>query len=363
MSPTPSSSPKQLLKKPSVFFLYTELGGYTLACIKKLANTGIDVHVVHFPVNKEAPFKLEATEGLHFYQNTEFSKEGLLQLVRSKAPALIICSGWVDKNYIYVCRQMRGYCKLTLAIDNQWRSTWKQRLGSLVARWSFIRYFDHIWVPGKRQVRYARKMGVNESKIHTGFYCCDVKLYEDYYQSAYISKKEKLPKRFLYVGRYFDYKGIGDLWEAFTILQQELPNEWELWCVGMGDLVPLPHPSIRHFGFVQPDEMLAVVKDSGVFVMPSRFDQWGVALQEFCIAGYPLICSDRVGASDTFLEEGINGFGFPGEDIPGLKEAMKRMVLSGEKELQQMGAKSHLKGISITPESWIQTVYELMKNE
>jgi glycosyltransferase involved in cell wall biosynthesis len=350
-------------QKPSVFFLYTELGGYTLACMKKLASTGVDVHVVHFPVNNEAPFKLDATPGLLYYQNSEFSREELLQIVRSKSPSLIVCSGWVDKNYLYVCRKMRGSCQLALAIDNQWRSTWKQRFGSLFARWSFIRYFDHIWVPGKRQVTYARKMGVSESKVHTGFYCCDVKLYEDYYQSTSFSKRKNLPKRFLYVGRYFDYKGVSDLWEAFSDLHKEFPNEWELWCVGMGDLVPPPHPSIRHFGFVQPNEMVDVIRNTSVFVMPSRFDQWGVALQEFCIAGYPVLCSDRVGASDTFLEEGVNGFGFTGEDISGLKEAMKRIVLLEEEQLHQMGERSHLKGLLITPESWLQTVNELMKNE
>jgi len=351
---------QQSKQKYKVFFLYTELGGYTLACMRKLVSCGVEVHVVHFPVNKEAPFKLIVEEGLFYYENTIFTKEQLLLLIKKEAPSLIVCSGWVNKDYLYVCKKMRGHTSLVMAIDNQWRGTNKQRFGSIFAKWSFLKYFDHIWVPGNRQKKYVEKMGFDVSKVATGFYCCDVNLYNNYFLKSITVKQKEIPKRFLYVGRYFDYKGITDLWDAFVRFQDESPNEWELWCVGTGDLEPIKHPKIKHFGFIQPEEMESIINGCGVFVMPSRFDQWGVALQEFSIAGFPLICSDRVGASDTFLMQGENGYSFQGEVVNDLVKAMKIIRDTTNSDLHMMAEKSHQLGMTITAESWIQTVYKLI---
>jgi glycosyltransferase involved in cell wall biosynthesis len=349
------------VKIPCVLFLYTELGGYTFACMKKLAAEGVEVHVVHFPVNAEAPFQFASSEGLTLYVNTAYNRTELLDKVLDIKPDLVFCSGWVNKEYLFVCRKLQGRATLVMCMDNQWRATPKQYVGSCIARFSFLRIFDKTWVPGTRQVEYARRMGFSLADIHTGFYCCDVNLYQSYYASSLEKKMQEIPKRFLYVGRYFDYKGITDLWSAFVKLQQNFPNEWELWCVGMGTEVPVQHPQIKHFGFVQPQEMGDIVSGSGVFVMPSRFDQWGVALQEFAIAGFPLICSNRVGASDTYLKQRENGFLFQGEDVEDLMEAMKKTIASSPSTLKTMAQKSHELGLAITPETWVKTVKDLLQ--
>jgi glycosyltransferase involved in cell wall biosynthesis len=351
----------KVLKKNKVLILYTELGGYTLACLKLLAAKGVEVHVVHFPVNKEAPFLFSNEPGLTFYVSTQFERKELLALALEIEPLLVICSGWVNKDYMAVCRKLKGKATLTISIDNQWRGTAKQYLGMLGSRFSFLRIFDYAWVPGERQVKYVKKMGFTSQQIHTGFYCCDTSLYSGYYEAALPVKKQTFPRRFLYVGRYFDYKGVGDLWAAFKNLQEEEPNEWELWCVGMGDLTPIVHPKIKHFGFVQPPEMAEIIKGAGVFIMPSRFDQWGVALQEFSIAGFPLICSDRVGASEAFLDDTVNGFGFAGENIRDLTGAMKKIIGMNSDALKVMAERSHLKGLSITPDTWERTLLSMVK--
>ena len=46
-------------------------------------------------------------------------------------------------------------------------------------------------------------------------------------------------------------KGVKELWEAFIKLHEQLPNDWELWCLGKGEFDPeFPsHPKIKNFGF------------------------------------------------------------------------------------------------------------------
>ena len=50
-------------------------------------------------------------------------------------------------------------------------------------------------------------------------------------------KKNNNPKRFLFVGRYIKRKGILDLWNSFVQLNNEVSNNWELWCVGTDAII------------------------------------------------------------------------------------------------------------------------------
>ena len=114
-------------------------------------------------------------------------------------------------------------------------------------------------------------------------------------KTIFLTRKKNFPKRFLYVGRYYDFKGVKTLWDAFIQLQVENPNDWELWCLGNGDLEPLEHPKIKHLGFMQPEDLDKIISETGIFILPSLFEPWGVVVQEYAAAGYPLILSNQIG--------------------------------------------------------------------
>ena len=61
----------------------------------------------------------------------------------------------------------------------------------------------------------------------------------------------KVSKKILFVGRYIEIKGIKELWINFVEIIEEFNLDWELWCVGTGDLWDkrMIHSSIKHFGF------------------------------------------------------------------------------------------------------------------
>ena len=56
--------------------------------------------------------------------------------------------------------------------------------------------------------RYANKLGFKDDEICDGLYTCDTKLFNSFYLNTHIEKKSNFPKRFLYVGRYDDVKGL-----------------------------------------------------------------------------------------------------------------------------------------------------------
>lgn len=46
--------------------------------------------------------------------------------------------------------------------------------------------------------------------------------------------------------------------------------------------------------------MTNLMKQCGVFILPSRIEPWGVVVHEFSAAGFPLLLSDQVGSAESF---------------------------------------------------------------
>src|SRR4051812_35814922 len=86
-----------------ILFLYTELADYTLACCRQLAKEA-EVHIVRWPVNKEAPFKFDFN-GLNIHEKSQMDRDQLMKKVAEIAPDKIVCSGWIDKDYLFVVKK------------------------------------------------------------------------------------------------------------------------------------------------------------------------------------------------------------------------------------------------------------------
>ncbi len=345
------------MKTRTIFILYTELAGYTLASLKVLAKSdGVRIHIVRWPVNAEAPFEFDFDTSINVYDRTKLSTEQLLKLAEEIRPDVILCSGWTDKGYLAVCKVWRNSIPVVLAMDNKWQGTAKQQLARLVSRFTIMRYFSNCWVPGREQLSYAEKLGFTKDRIKTGFYTCDVSRFREIYDNTLVEKSVAFPHVFIYVGRYYEFKGVQDLWNAFLRLKKESVNDWKLVCLGVGDVPPVVHSDVTHEGFVQPKKLNDIMKRTGVFVLPSRVEPWGVVVQEFAAAGFPLLVSREVGAADSFLQEGRNGFSFNANDVDSLLLAMMSIVELPDNHLVEMGKKSAELGMSNNPERWANTL-------
>jgi glycosyltransferase involved in cell wall biosynthesis len=350
------------MEKKKIVFLYSELATYFLACIEKLSQQAtVEIHIVRWPVNKEAPFHFTLSDTIKIYDRSDYTDICQLQnVVTSIDPSIIYCSGWVDKGYLKVCKQFKKKIPVIVGFDNQWKGTLKQQLAVLISPFKILNHFSHCWVPGDLQLKYALHLGFSRSAILNGFYSCDFDFFHEQYIANKQQKEKQFPKRFIYVGRYVQHKGIADLWQAFIELQAEQPNSWELWCLGTGDVKPLAHPKIRHIGFVQPAAMADFIKDTGVFVLPSHAEPWGVVIHEFAAAGFPIICSDEVGARTTFVENNLNGYIYASGNIEELKSAMARIINSSEEKLNGMSKESVSKAKLITPGTWAKQLISLL---
>ncbi len=349
-------------QKPRLLFLYTELAGYFIACLKKLSELyDVEIYVVHWPVNKEAPFNFDFKGNVTFIEKKSLSVEQLNEKVKSISPDYIYCSGWIDKNYLSIAKKFNKKIPVVIGIDNQWNGSIKQYIACLLSRFTLKQTFTHCWVPGNRQKQYALRLGFKSKQVLMGYYAADVDFFMNIGDKYLPAKKTNYPHRLIFAGRYYTFKGINDLWDAFIEWQNEEPTEWELWCVGTGTEPPAIHPKIRHLGFIQPEKFATVIENGGVFVLPSHFEPWGVVLHEFSSAGFPLLASEAVGSIEVFMKDGENGFIFTPGDKQQLKSLLKKIASLNDIELLEMGAKSRKKALAITPETWAKTLMNTLQ--
>lgn len=352
------------MENKRIVFLYTEIAGYILSCISELLRHGnYEVTLVRWPLNKEAPFDFKFPEGLKVEDRTQFNDDALMSRVDSIDPHFIFCSGWVDKGYLKVCKKYRDRIPVVVGIDNQWEGNWRQRMASLLSFRMIKPYFNTAWVPGEKQREFAGKLGFPSNKIFTGFYSADTAHFFNYYNRFKAQKEQEFPRRFIYVGRYLSFKGVNELWDAFAELQLENPSDWELWCLGTGDLWEKrkEHDKIKHFGFVQPGEIENFIRDTGVFILPSTFEPWRVVIHEFAASGFPIICTNKVGAASRFVQDGKNGFMVSPANKESLKLAMKKMMQLSSEELNRMSVASHELANGLTPKVWVETLGSMLR--
>lgn len=349
----------------SIVILYTELAGYTISCLEYLANeTNIQIHIINYPVNKEAPFTFNTQcQNITFYSRLDYNKENTISLIHKIKPKLIYCAGWSDKMYLNVIKNTYKNYPTLLGFDNQWIGNIKQQLSSVYARFKITPYFKYAFIPGNTQEKFALKIGFKKNQILKGAYSANTLHFNKIFNNNFKTKTTNFPKRFLYVGRYYEFKGIKELWQAFIELQNEEPNEWELWCLGIGDIEPIKHPKIKHFGFVQPKDLERYTAQTGVFILPSRFEPWGVVVHEFAASGFPLLLSDAVGAKEAFLEEGKNGYCFKSQNVTEIKSSLKKIMLKSDTELLKMGEHSTILAQKISPKTWAKSLIDILEKE
>lgn len=345
------------MKNRSFLFLYTELAEYILACIELLSiQEKCDIHIIKWPSKNEAPFKFRMLKDVTVYNREEFSEFELLSLSKSLNPSAIITSGWVDKAYLKVNKHFHSICPTIIALDNHWTGEFSQRLKTFAGKYYFKSIFSDAWVPGEPQVPFAKRLGFKSENVHTGFYSADLELFKP-------NSDKNTNYNFLFVGRYLEFKGIFELWEAFIEFKTLSKNPWTLNCVGTGDLWEKrkTHNDIIHHGFLQPEDLRKLVNSCDVFILPSHKEPWGVVVHEMAASGLSLLCTYQIGAATSFLIEGENGYYFQAKNSKSLLNSLRKIDQLSSEEINAFSKKSISLSKSITQETWVNTLLKIAK--
>lgn len=344
-----------------VLILYTELAGYFLACVKHLLikQNETSILLIHYPVNQEAPFEFNLSENLVSIEYNRQSEDLIKAKIDAFSPQIILCSGWGNNYYLNIVKKYRKKAKNIVFIDNQWLGVAKQYVLRLIAPFWLRSIFHGTWVPGEPQKFYAKKLGFKDTQIYMGLYVADTNLFKNIGEEK-LRNKGPFPKSIISVARYIPQKDLPTLWKAFISANTRTGSKWQLNCFGFGELFnqKIEDSHIKHFGFVQPDKMRIHLLNSGIYILPSLFEPWGVAVHEMALSALPMILSDKIGSASYFLNNS-NGFVFESGNVYDLQKKLEIMMNLEDEVLWQMAEHSFHQGNKLQLDDWVNTLNKI----
>lgn len=187
-----------------------------------------------------------------------------------------------------------------------------------------------VFVQGKLARDFFRRSGIDDNSIADLYYSPKslTPLEPDAKVISFANKR----RVFLYVGALDKRKGTDLLIRAFSKIQNES------WCLvlcgidrsngvytAMVNKLKLSS-KILFLGSFAHNQVASIYCASDVVVLPSRFDGWGVVLNEAASLAKPLIGSSMCGASWHLIEDNHNGFRVEADSVEDLYKAMRTYV-------------------------------------
>lgn len=219
------------------------------------------------------------------------------------------------------------------------------------------RYWSE-WVPVKRDrdawVRYETEVYQNATCIFTWSEFARQSLINDYGilpQKVVVtgsaggfqidSMPDETPKGqvALFVGNDFERKGGYIMLKAWEEVRRQLPDA-ELWIVGPPEPLAEAMPGVKWLGRVSDRSALKqLFQQSSIFVLPSLFEPFPMALMEGMGMGLPAVGANAGGIPEMVID------GYTGKLVePGNSESLAGAIahlLSNPELTRQMGRKAH----------------------
>lgn len=287
-----------------VLFVWPGLTGYMGDCWRELAKRdGIDLRIVVDLSDKYFGGNFNPDDVLH---DLNWCPD--LGSLNAWMPDIVFTVGWHNK----VCRAAVDAfptAKKVCCFD----MPWEWRLRKIAARfvlWRYLRRFDAAFVPGAIAAKYARWLGFNKDNIFKGLFSTDTTRFKSHNGGG----------GFLFLGREVPEKGIDVFKKAYDLYKSN-GGKWQL----------------RIVSNASPSDVDKCYSEADCFVLPSRWEPWGVVLAEAAASGLPIICTDKCGARFEVVRD--NGMVVKSDDTNALASAMHEIENMPQEERLAMGVK------------------------
>jgi glycosyltransferase involved in cell wall biosynthesis len=270
----------------------------------------------------------------------------LLQLIGQRDVELVHLAGWGHP--LLLAAMVTAWLRripVTMESDTPLPvglSIWKRAVKRLV--YPLLFKLPSMYLPGgSRQAAYLRHYGVAEESIVIAQMTVDVAVITRHVDGIDDARRATIRRDlglaveatvFLYVGRMEPHKGLQELVEAFGKLpasKERAPAN--LLLVGDGSMrnalggAATGDSRIHWLGRLSGTALLDAYAAADVFVLASRFEPWGLVVNEAMAAGLPVIATDRVGCVDDLVVQGETGSVVPAESPDALAAAMETLLL------------------------------------
>lgn len=145
------------------------------------------------------------------------------------------------------------------------------------------------------------------------------------------------------VGRQIERKNMDFLIRAF---QQSNNANYELILVGDGAeneklrQLAKEDSHIKFYPFLPQKELRELYKTASALVTPSKFETWGLVINEAMAAGLPVIASNKCPAAEILVKQGKNGYVFSPNNTESLKDTLNTFFSLTRAQQASMGKQS-----------------------
>ena len=224
-----------------------------------------------------------------------------------------------------VVKKTCNYKSIYMFVDNHEPQVFNL-FKELYKRYFLNRYVNKIIVPGLKQYQYCQYRLKFLKSIVTVPLVSDSEKFK-------VTKNNFKAEYFLAISRFSPEKNLSTLIKAFEIYKQKNGNK-KLKIVGDGpDINNIKNlvggSKFAHAITIEPwadkKKLVLLYQNAFAFILPSKFEPWGVVLNEALSASLPIISSTKCGANLEVSRDGVNALHFDPLDIMALSEYMYKL--------------------------------------
>ena len=300
------------MKPIRVVVCWAEVSGYMAACWRALAaRDGIDLHVVHLEslTGQPTPFDVDRVmEGIpnrRFRRSDPISTQFLRSEVSAHQPDVVVLCGWIYWPYTRLlfapelAQSRASFSAWTRRGSDRSGSAWRDCGWATSCRASILSSRRANGPPNMRA-----RIGVPASRIQRRLLwlrlrCICEGATARPTTAAAIPVCRPVCRRQRPSDAGAGIPGVSRSREQS--LAADLPGHRS------GCALLRNQPGITDAGFMQPAQLPQAFRDHGVFVLPSRYEPWGVVIAEAAASGLAVICSDACGAAEISSGPRQNG--------------------------------------------------------
>ncbi len=252
----------------------------------------------------------------------------IIQLFAMRKPEVVCCygyNGW-EKVLVLMCCRMRAG-RLVTRSDSNVLTDLAARRWKRIVKWAYIRAFvgrgTRVWTIGDLNADYWNQYGL-DNQVRIPYRAARPPLPDQPFED---SRWTGSPT-YLFVGRLVaNVKGLEELVSAWSAARSKLPPGTRLVVVGHGPFEEVLRrecagfPEVVFTGAVPHARLGDWFGKSECLILPSRYEPWGLVVNEAMGNGCWVIASDVVGAAHDLIDDS-NGRVFPVGDTAQLTQAI-----------------------------------------
>lgn len=275
------------------------------------------------------------------------------RLLRQRRIERVALAGYGRKEYLafMILARLSG-CKVMVFAES-WYG--EGRLKNF-CKGLFLRMFAHvILVSGERALQHFHNaLKLPQSRLVAGYSVVDNEHF-----SRWQGQLEREPV-ILSVARFSPEKHLDLLIAAY--LESRVAQRFRLRLIGGGPeeaalrALAGAHPSIEILPWVDYKELPEMYAKAALFALPSRFEPWGLVVNEAMAAGLPVLVSDACGCAPD-LVHADNGWQFPAQDKAALVSLLDAISDLSDEQLASLGRCSRDKIRDWSCAHWAQVLW------